>query len=220
VLPLVPLGETSMAECVETAREAGERLAGELALPVYFYEAAATRPERVSLPAVRRGGFNALRGADLAGDLAPDLGPSRLHPTAGAAIVGARGPLIAFNVNLRSSEVAVARQIAARVRERDAGLVGVRALGLELPSRGMTQVSVNITQPERVPFYRVLELVRLEAARHGVSVAGTELVGACRLEALLETTRFYLGMHDLKASQLLDIALAELGCEGKEPGNN
>jgi glutamate formiminotransferase / 5-formyltetrahydrofolate cyclo-ligase len=211
VVPFVPVGETGMEACVEAAHCAGERMAAELGLPVYFYEAAAVRPDRTALPAIRGGGFNALRGAPLEGARAPDLGPTQLHPTAGAVVVGARGPLTAFNVNLRTADVAIARQIARRIRERDGGLVGVRALGLELPSRGMVQVSVNVTQPDRVPLYRVLELVRLEAARHGVLVAGTELVGACRLEELLEVARFALGMHDLNARQILDLAVVEMG---------
>jgi glutamate formiminotransferase len=211
VLPFVPVGDTPMENCIEAAREAGARLAAELCLPVYFYEASAARPERAALPQIRGGGFNALRGVPLEGELAPDLGPTRLHPTAGAVVVGARGPLTAFNVNLRCEDVTIARRIARRIRERDGGLVGVRALGLSLASRGMTQVSVNITRPDRVPLYRVLELVRLEAARHGVAVAGTELIGACRLEELLEVARFSLGMHDLNARQILDLAILELG---------
>jgi glutamate formiminotransferase len=207
-----------MEECLQAAHEAGRRMAEELGLPVYFYERAAARPERANLPAIRQGGFNALRDRDLRGELEPDLGPGRLHPTAGAVIVGARRPLIAFNVILQTDRLAIAQQIARGIRERDGGLVGVRALGLELPSRALTQVSVNMTEPDRVPMHRVLEMVRRDAARHGVAVAGTELIGTCRLEDLLEVGRYYMGMHDLSATQILDLALApseEL--EGKDP---
>jgi glutamate formiminotransferase len=220
VLPFVPLGETSLAACVVAARAAGARLADELGLPVYFYEEAATRPERRALPAVRGGGFEALRGQDLVAGLAPDLGPARIHPTAGAVAVGARGPLIAFNVNLNTPRVEIARAVARRLRERDGGLVGVRALGLELATRGMAQVSVNVTQPHRVPLYRVLELVRIEAARYGVTVAETELIGTCRLEDLLEVSRYYLGMPALHPRQLVDVAASALEISGWDEWRN
>ena len=216
VVPFVPVGETPMERCVTAARAAAERLAAELELPVYLYEEATLRPERASLPQIRAGGYDALKGVDLVGDLAPDFGPARLHPTAGAVVVGARRPLIAFNVNLRTADLEVARAVARRIRERDGGLVGVRALGFALASKGLVQVSVNITRPDAVPLYRVLEMVRLEAARYGVAVAGTELIGACRLEELLEAARFYLGMEGLHAGQLLDLAVLEQKKSGPE----
>lgn len=216
VVPFVPVGETPMEACVDAARAAGARLATELGLPVYLYERAAPRTDRASLPQIRAGGYEALKGVELVGELAPDFGPSRVHPTAGAVVVGARAPLIAFNVNLRTADLEVARAVARRIRERDGGLVGVRALGFALASRGLVQVSVNITRPEAVPLYRVLEMVRLEAARYGVAVAGTELIGACQLEELLEAARFYLGMEGLHAGQLLDLAVLEQKKSGPE----
>src|SRR5438874_852269 len=175
VVPFVPLGSTPMEICIRTAREFGARAAAELNLPVYFYEEAATRPERRHLALVRGAGFDALRHVPLTAERAPDLGPSHIHPTAGAVAVGARGRLIAFNVNLRSDDLEVARTIARAVRERDGGLRGVRALGLRLPSRSHVQVSITITQPDHVPLYRVLELVRAETKRGDVAIVGTEL---------------------------------------------
>lgn len=210
VLPFVPVGQTPMSTCVHLAHEVGLCLASELGLPVYFYEEAATRPERRNLAHVRGAGFDALRLAPLAGELAPDLGPATVHPTAGTVAVGARGPLLAYNVNLHTADLTVARAIARRVRERDGGLLGVKALGLWLDAQGHAQVSLNITRPAQVPLYRVFELVRLEAARYGVAVSGSELIGAIRLEELLEVARYYLGLHDLRASQVLDLWAVEL----------
>jgi glutamate formiminotransferase len=216
VLPFVPVGATSMETCIRLAHETGARLAAELGLPVFYYEEAARRPERRNLALVRGAGFDALKRAPLAGEREPDTGPGRVHPTAGAVAVGARGPLLAYNVNLRTTDVKIARAIARRVRERDGGLLGVKALGLSLESQACAQVSMNITLPARVPLYRVFELVKLEAARYGVAVAGSELIGAVRLEELLETARYYLGLHEAQASQVLDLWAAEL--EGAAKG--
>jgi glutamate formiminotransferase len=204
VVPFVPLGSTLMEACIRTAREFGARVATELELPVYYYEEAATRPERRNLALVRGGGFDAMRSLPLTAERAPDVGPPRVHPTAGAVAVGARGPLVAFNVNLRSDDLEIARAIARAIRERDGGLRGVRALGVRLPSRGHVQVSINVTDPDRVPLCRVLSLVRAEAERWGVAISGTELIGALRLSDLVETARYALGLHDLREGQVLD----------------
>lgn len=214
VLPFVPVGNTSMETCVQVAREVGLLLASELDLPVYFYEEAATRPERRNLALVRGAGFDVLHASPLLGERVPDAGPDRMHPTAGAVAVGARGPLLAYNVNLHTADLGIARAIARRVRERDGGLLGVKALGLWLDSLGQAQVSLNVTRPAHVPLYRVFELIKLEAARFGVAVSGSELVGAIRLEEALEVVRYYLGLHDLKASQVLDLWVARLQDQG------
>jgi glutamate formiminotransferase len=210
VLPFVPVGTTSMETCVRVAREVGAQLATELGLPVFLYEEAATRPERRNLALVRGAGFDVLRHQLLTEERQPDFGPDRLHPTAGGVAVGARGPLLAYNVNLLTGDLAVARAIARRVRERDGGLLGVKALGLQLEGQGRVQVSLNITRPASVPLYRVFELVKLEAARYGVAVSGSELIGAIRLEELLEVSRYYLGLHELQPSQVLDLWVARL----------
>ncbi|MFN3653143.1 MAG: glutamate formimidoyltransferase [Armatimonadota bacterium] len=216
VLPFVPVGGTSMQTCVQLARRAGARLAAELGLPVYFYEEAATHPDRRNLAVVRGAGFDSLRREPLLGERAPDAGPEQVHPTAGAVAVGARGPLLAYNVNLRTTDVEIARAVARRVRERDGGLVGLKALGLSLETPGCAQVSLNVTQPAGVPLYRVFELVKLEAARYGVPVSGSELIGAIRLEEVLEVVRYYLGLHELQPSQVLDLWAARL--EGAAEG--
>lgn len=218
VLPFIPVGTTSMARCIALAHQVGARLAGELGLPVFYYEEAASRPERRNLADVRGAGFDALRHRPLVGEHAPDIGPDAGHPTAGAVAVGARGPLLAYNIDLRTDDLAIARAIAARVRERGGGLLGLKALGLRLEEQGRTQVSMNITLPAQTPLYRVFELVRTEAARYGVSIAGSELIGAIRLEELLETARYYLGLHDLHASQVLDLWVSR--AEGAEVFNS
>lgn len=210
VLPFVPVGDTPMDTCVDLARDVGARLAEELNLPVYFYEEAATRPERRNLALVRGAGFETLVRRPLVNERAPDAGPPRAHPTAGAVAVGARGPLLAYNILLHTADLEVAGAIAGRVRERDGGLLGVKALGLYLDASGLAQVSLNVTRPGAVPLYRVFELVKLEAARYGVAVSGSELIGAIRLEELLEVARYYLGLHELQATQVLDLWAARM----------
>jgi len=158
----------------------------------------------------RAGGCESLRNGRLIQERAPGFGPDRVHPTAGAVAVGARYPLIAFNVILRSDDLEVARRIACSIRERDGGLRGVKALGLRLQSRGCVQIAINITRPDEVPLYRVFELVKIEAARHGVAVAGSELIGAFRMADALEVVRHYLGLHDLAPTQVLDPWLVEV----------
>ncbi|MSR61414.1 MAG: glutamate formimidoyltransferase [Planctomycetes bacterium] len=178
VCPFVPLVEGDLPACVRAAHELGERVGREFALPVYFYGAAALVPERVALPEVRRGGFEGLREA-LERDPArrPDAGPARLHPSAGAIAIGAREFLVAFNVNLASRDLALAKAIARAVREKDGGLPGVRALGLALEQQGCVQVSVNLCAPRRTGLRAVFALVERLAREAGVAVRSSELVG-------------------------------------------
>ncbi len=209
VIPLVPLEDVSMDRCIELAQQLGQRLADELAIPVYLYEEAATRPERRNLAAVRRGEFEGLLEAIADPSRRPDFGPSRLHPTAGATAVGARLPLIAYNVNLKTTDVKVARRIARAVRGSSGGLVNVKAMGLSLPERGEVQVSMNLTNYLKTPIYRTLELVRSEAARYGVAVAGSELVGLAPQAALIASAAYYLGLEDFSSDQVLEQRLQQ-----------
>lgn len=210
VLPFVPVGATTTETCIQVAREVGATLAADLGLPVFLYEDAATRPERRNLALVRGAGFDVLRHQPLTGERQPDFGPDAVHPTAGAVAVGARGPLLAYNVDLHTGDLAIAQAIARRVRERDGGLLGVKALGMRLEEQGRVQVSLNITRPAAVPLYRVFELIKLEAARYGVAVSGSELIGAIRLDELLELARYYLGLHDVSPAQVLDLWVARM----------
>jgi glutamate formiminotransferase len=170
VVPFVPLEQATLAECVDIAHRVGEAVWSRLAVPVYFYEAAAWSLERAPLENVRRGGFN--RPA-----LAPDLGGPAVHPSAGACIIGARKLLIAFNVNLNTSDLGIAKAIARQIRASSGGLPFLKAIGVPLASRNLTQVSMNLTDFERTPLHEVVQLVETEAARRGVEVAGTQIVG-------------------------------------------
>lgn len=185
VLPLVPLAGTSTADCVALAHALGARIGAELAIPVYYYGAAALRPERRALPDVRRGGFEALREA-IGRDPArrPDAGPARIHPTAGATAVGVRPFLIALNVDLETTDVRVAREIARAIRESSGGLPAVRALGLFLPERGVAQVSMNLCDHRRTGILSVFAEIERRAGELGVAVRRSELIGLAPREAL------------------------------------
>lgn len=210
VCPFVPIRGVTMEDCVAAARQAGQRIAEELGVPVYLYEEAATRPERRALPNVRRGEFEGLREEiETNPERKPDFGPARIHPTAGATAVGARPPLIAFNVNLATSDVGIAKRIARAVRESSGGLKYVRAKGFDLADRGIVQVSMNMTNFKGTPLFRAVELIRAEAERYGVSIVGTEIVGLVPLEALVDTVDFYLKLENFRSDQILETRLWE-----------
>jgi len=205
VIPLVPARAVEMSECIDLARALGARIARELDIPVYLYEEAAVRPERRSLADIRKGQYEGLKEA-VAVDPArtPDYGPPRLHPTAGATVVGARWPLIAFNVNLASSDIRVAREIARAVRESSGGLPCVRAIGLRLEDRDLVQVSMNLTNFRVTPVHVAFEAVRREAARRGVEVVESEVVGLVPAEALAAAAAHYMAVKGLTREQLLE----------------
>ena len=212
VLPFVPLTDTgaTMAECVELANRVGRRLADELSLPVFLYEEAATTARRLNLAKVRGVGFEALRASGLTGERAPDYGPDQVHKTAGAVAVGARGPLIAFNVWLETEDVEIAKEIAACVREANGGLPGVKALGLALASPGCVQVSMNLTRPAQTSLLAAFTAVKREAELRGVQVRRSEVIGCCRLEDALGPLRDALQAPEFKCNQILDPAAAAL----------
>ncbi len=206
VIPLVPLRGVTDEEAVALARRLGEWI-GEQGVPVYYYQEAATRPERQALPDVRRGEYEGL-AAELATPAGtPDAGPAEFNARSGASIVGVRFPLIAFNVNLATSDLAVARRIAEAVRFSGGGYRYVRAMGVALEGKGQVQVSMDILQYEKTPIHRVLETVRSEAARYGVAVAGCELVGLAPMEAFEEVIRHYLQLHDFSVKQVIESRL-------------
>jgi glutamate formiminotransferase len=207
VVPLVPVREMTMAEAVALSYEIGKDIADNLHVPVFFYERSAVMRHRQNLADVRKGGFEALNETGLVNGREPDLGPSQLHPTAGAVVIGARGPLIAFNVNLATSDVEVARTIATRMREardRGDGLPGVKAIAVRLKSRRMTQVSTNITLPRQVSIYDVYAFVEGQAREMGVEVVESELIGAIREESLIDAARSSMKLHGLTEKRLLD----------------
>jgi glutamate formiminotransferase / 5-formyltetrahydrofolate cyclo-ligase len=184
VVPIAYLRGEDRDLAEDEALAIANRLAGELDLPVFVYGDLASSDHRRERSFFRDGGLNALSARMASGDLAPDFGPARVHPTAGAALVGARPPLVAFNVELDTDDAGVAKEIAAQVRERDGGLPGVRAIGVKLASRGVAQVSTNVHDPFRVPLADVVEAVQREAAPFGRSVVAAELVGLTPAAAL------------------------------------
>lgn len=205
VVPLVPIAETTMKECVDLARALGERVGRELGIPVFLYEAAATRPDRENLAEVRRGEFEGLR--DEIGknpDRRPDFGPERIHETAGAVAIGARMPLVAYNVNLGTRDVGIAKKIAKAVRFASGGLRHVKAMGFELKDRGLSQVSMNLVNYKETPIHRAFTAVAREAERYGVPVVGSEIVGLVPEEALLASADFFLRLENFSPGQVLE----------------
>ncbi len=210
VVPFVPVEGVTLEDCAEMARAAGRRIGEELGIPVYLYEAAASRPSRVSLADVRRGEFEGLReliGKDEA--RAPDFGPARIHPTAGATAVGARRFLVAFNANLNTGDVRVAKAIAAAIREQSGGLKNVRALGFSIEGGRRAQVSMNLVNTEATPIHRVLALVREEAARRGAAIAGCEVVGLIPEHAMLDAAEHALQLEGFRRDQVLELRLKQ-----------
>lgn len=208
VIPLVPLEQVSMRRCVALARALGRRIGRELQIPVFLYEQAASRPERRRLEAVRRGGLDGL-SRRMVEDPAwgPDYGPNRLHPSAGATVVGARPPLIAFNVNLASRDLGAAREIAERIRSSGGGLPGVKALGVELGSRGLVQVSTNVTDYQKCPLHRLFLAVKDEAARKSIAIDSSEVVGLVPLEAIAQVAEHQLQLAQFPLDRILEVRL-------------
>ncbi|MBL7183455.1 MAG: glutamate formimidoyltransferase [Anaerolineae bacterium] len=208
VVPFVPIKNVTMEDCVTIAQRVGERVGRELGIPVYLYEKAATRPERQNLADVRRGEYEGIK-AEIATrpERAPDFGPRRVGK-AGATAIGARLPLVAFNVYLDTDDVEIARAIARAVRHSSGGLRYVKALGLLV--KGQAQVSMNLTDYRQTPVHRVVEMIRREAERYGVSVAESELIGLIPNEALAEAAEFYLQMGGFSSHQILENRLADV----------
>jgi glutamate formiminotransferase len=209
VMPFVPVRGLGVEECVALAHEAGRRIWGELGVPVYFYESAAKRPERRNLADVRRGGFELLREEiSTRPERTPDVGEPRVHPTAGACIVGVRPLLIAYNVTLATRDLSVAKRVARRVRERDGGLPNLKALGFELESRGVVQVSMNLTGYETTNLHDAFEAVRREAAALGVEVITSEVVGLVPQAALDRAAAHFLRLENYSPDLVLENRIA------------
>ena len=204
VVPFVPFADYPMSACVELAHRFGRRLQRELEIPVYYYGDAALRPERRELEKVRLRGFEDLREHIQEEDRHPDEGPPRIHPTAGATAVAARIPLIAYNVNLRTSEVAVAKEIAKKIRASSGGMANVKALGFDLPDRGLVQVSMNLTDYRVTNMWQVFNAISEQAARHGVEVLESEIVGTIPLDAAVRTLRDALREPKFSMDQVLE----------------
>lgn len=211
VVPFVPVAGVNLEDCAAIARQAGERIWRSYGVPVYFYGAAALREDRRELHVIRRGQFEGLREQALCDPARrPDIGGPGLHPTAGAVAVGARDYLIAYNVNLRGDDVEAARRIARAVRESGGGFPGVRAMGVRLERRGLVQVSMNLTDFRRIPLERLYETIRREAARCGLEIAGSEIVGLIPREAYETAPAFFERCDNFHPGVILQNRLAAL----------
>ena len=208
VIPIIPVRETCMADCIFLARELAKRIWNEVEVPTYLYGFAALRQDRTRLEKVRMKGFEQMKGLVRRDKRKrPDFGGPGLHPTAGASIVGAREPLIAFNVNLRSKDLDVAMEVAEAIREKNSGLVGLKALGLRLSSGKCVQVSTNITRTDIVSPFKVFDIVRREAENLGVSVLGTELVGLMPINSVFMSAREGAMLGSLDESRVIELNL-------------
>ena len=210
VVPFIPITGTTMDDCIQLARRLGSQVGRELEIPVFLYEQAASRADHAPLEAVRCGGLKGLAFRMASDpDWVPDFGPSRLHPSAGAIVIGARPPLIAYNVNLRSTEVDKARAIARAVRYSSGGLPHVKAIGVELPSRRIVQVAMNLTDYRATPVLTAFQAVQTESARLGIEVAGSELVGLIPQAALNHAAATALQLDGVEANQVLETRISE-----------
>jgi len=220
VVPFIPIEGVTIEDCVEIARRVGEEIWKRFRIPVYLYEAAAARSERVNLENIRKGQFEGLReDVQTNPDRAPDFGEPKLHPTAGAVVVGARKFLIAYNVNLNTADVSIAKQVAKAVRSSSGGLPCVKAMGVDLKARGLAQVSMNLTDFEQTPIPRAFEAVRAEAARHGAAIIESEIVGLVPKRALEATAEHYLQLQNFNADQqILENRLAAVRSEKQTGG--
>ena len=196
VMPFIPIKEAEMEDCIELSKRVGKRIAEEADLPVYLYEKSATASHRTNLAKVRKGQFEGFFEKVKDPDWIPDFGGQRIHPTGGAVCVGARPPLIAYNINLGTPDIEIANRISKIIRESNGGLSCVKAMGVMLEDRNIAQVSINMTDYTVTPLYRVVELVRAEAARYGVPVVGTEVIGLAPMQAFLDTAEYYLQIED------------------------
>src|ERR1700726_1909689 len=205
VVPFIPIEGLAIEDCVALASKVGREIWERYRVPVYFYEAAAQRPERTNLENIRKGEFEGLREEALRNpDRAPDIGEPRLHPTAGAIAVGARKFLIAYNINLDTRDVSIAKKIAKAIRFSSGGLRYVKAMGVDLKARGLAQVSINLTDFEQTPLHRVFEMVKREAEHYGCAIVGSEIVVLIPRKALELTAEFYLQFGNFSPAFVLE----------------
>jgi glutamate formiminotransferase len=211
VVPFIPVKNVTLEECIVIAKQVGEETSRRFAIPVYLYESAATRPDRVQLENIRKGQFEGLReDIEKSVERLPDFGPIRIHPTAGATVVGARKFLIAYNINLNTPNVETARRIAKAVRNSNGGLRYVKAMGVELKAKAQAQVSMNLTDFEQTPAYRAFELVKREAERYGATITGSEIVGLIPQKAIEMAAEFYLQVENFRSNLIFENRLAEV----------
>ncbi|MCD7901427.1 MAG: glutamate formimidoyltransferase [Bacteroides sp.] len=209
VVPFIPIKNVTMEEAIAFSRQVGEKVAELYNLPVFLYEKSATSPNRENLATIRKGEFEGITEKIKLPEWKPDFGPAEQHPTAGSVAIGARMPLVAYNINLSTSDLGIATQIAKNIRHINGGLRYVKAMGVELKERNITQVSINMTDYSKTALYRVFELTRIEARRYGVSIVGSEIIGLVPMEALIDTAAYYLGLENFSVQQVLESRMIE-----------
>jgi len=209
VVPFIPIKNVSMEAAVEFSSEVAQAVAKKYALPVFLYEKSARRPERENLATIRKGQFEGMAEKIKLPEWKPDFGPQKIHPSAGVTAMGARMPLVAYNVNLDSDSIEIANAIAKKVRHISGGLRYCKGIGIELKDRGLVQVSMNLTDYTQTAIYRAFELIKVEARRYGVNVVGSEIVGLVPLEALTDTAAYYLGLEKFSMEQVLETRIWE-----------
>lgn len=209
VVPFIPIKGCTMEEAIALSKEVGREVARLYNLPVFLYEKSASAPPRENLATVRKGEFEGMAEKIKLPEWAPDFGPAERHPTAGTVAIGARMPLVAYNVNLATDKLEIASDIAKKIRFIGGGLRYCKAMGVELRERGIVQVSINMTDYSRTALYRAFELVRIEARRYGVAVAGSEIIGLVPMEALIDTASYYLGLENFSMNQVLEARIME-----------
>ena len=209
VVPFIPVKNVTPEEAVEISRDVAREAADKYNLPIFLYEKSAAGPDRQNLAAIRKGQFEGMADKIKRPEWKPDFGPAEIHPSAGATAIGARMPLVAYNVNLDTHNYEVADRIAKQVRHISGGLRYCKGIGIELKDRGIVQVSMNMTDYTKTALYRVFELIRIEARRYGVNVVGSEIIGLVPMEALIDTAAFYLGLEGFSMEQVLEYRIYE-----------
>ena len=204
VVPFIPVKNITAAEAVKVSKAVAQQVADTYGLPIFLYEQSATSPGRQNLATIRKGQFEGMAEKIKDPDWKPDYGPAEIHPTAGVTAVGARMPLVAYNVNLDTGDIEIANQIAKRVRHISGGLRYCKGIGIELKDRGIVQVSLNMTDYTRTALYRVFELIKIEARRWGVNVIGSEVIGLVPMQALIDCAEYYLGIENFSIEQVLE----------------
>ena len=209
VVPFIPIKNVSMDEAIALSKEVGQEIAARFGVPVFLYEKSATAPHRENLAAIRKGEFEGMAEKMRQAEWYADFGPAQPHPTAGTVAVGARMPLVAYNINLNTPSLEIAHNIAKKIRFIGGGLRYCKAMGVELKDRGITQVSINMTDYTHTALYSAFELVRIEARRYGVSIVGSEIIGLVPMEALIDTASYYLGLENFSMRQVLESRIME-----------
>ena len=209
VVPFIPIKGCTMDDAIALSKEVGEKVAELYNLPVFLYEKSASAPYRENLAAVRKGEFEGMAEKIKQPEWHPDFGPAERHATAGTVAVGARMPLVAFNVNLNTPSLDIAHSIAKRIRFIGGGLRFCKAMGVDLTERGITQVSINMTDYSKTALYQAFEMVKYEARRYGVSIVGSEIIGLVPMAALIDTAEYYLGIENFSMEQVLEARIME-----------